>query len=153
MKGSCPHRPHVVAGYVPGMPIVHDVSIDVAHGEIVTIIGPNGAGKSTFLKALAGLVLLEGGRSSAVGGDISGLPAHRMVKSGARFCPPDGQCVYRPQHSRKPHASGGHTLVGAALQVRLPEPTTSFRCWPSDASRTAGSCPEDNARCWRSPVP
>ena len=51
----------VVAGYVRGMPIVHDVSVDVAAGEIVTIIGPNGAGKSTFLKALAGLIAIEAG--------------------------------------------------------------------------------------------
>ncbi len=35
---------------------VHQVNLDVAQGQIVTVIGPNGAGKSTLLAALAGLL-------------------------------------------------------------------------------------------------
>ena len=34
----------LVAGYVPGMPIVQGASLRVDAGEMVTIIGPNGAG-------------------------------------------------------------------------------------------------------------
>ena len=63
---------NVVAGYKPGLPIVHGVSVDVSPGEIVTIIGPNGAGKSTFLKAIAGLVRFESGTVTLAGKDISG---------------------------------------------------------------------------------
>ena len=32
------------------------ISLDVKHGEIVTIIGANGAGKTTVLKTICGLV-------------------------------------------------------------------------------------------------
>ena len=39
---------------------LHEVSLDVAHGSIVTVIGPNGAGKSTLLNALIGLVRSSG---------------------------------------------------------------------------------------------
>ena len=39
-----------------------DVAIDAAPGEIVGILGPNGAGKTTFLRAIAGLIPLTGGR-------------------------------------------------------------------------------------------
>jgi homopolymeric O-antigen transport system ATP-binding protein len=41
---------------------LHDVSLDVAPGEVVGLIGPNGAGKSTLLKLLARVTLPTEGR-------------------------------------------------------------------------------------------
>ena len=35
-----------------GTPLIHDISIGVEKGEIVTLIGPNGSGKSTILKSI-----------------------------------------------------------------------------------------------------
>ena len=37
-------------------PVVHELSIEVADGEAVSLVGPNGAGKTTTLSAIAGLV-------------------------------------------------------------------------------------------------
>jgi len=39
-----------------------DVRVAVGDGELVAVLGPNGAGKTTFLRALAGLVAIDGGR-------------------------------------------------------------------------------------------
>ena len=39
---------------------LHDVSLTIRRGEIVTVIGPNGAGKTTMLAALMGLLPSEG---------------------------------------------------------------------------------------------
>ncbi|MFN4202206.1 MAG: ATP-binding cassette domain-containing protein [Tabrizicola sp.] len=42
--------------------VLHDISLSVAGGEIVTILGPNGSGKSTLLRALLGIVPVAEGR-------------------------------------------------------------------------------------------
>ncbi|SLN19423.1 Zinc import ATP-binding protein ZnuC [Aquimixticola soesokkakensis] len=44
-----------------GLPVLQNVSLDIARGEIVTVVGPNGSGKSTLLKALLGTVPPESG--------------------------------------------------------------------------------------------
>jgi len=77
----------LVAGYEPGAPIVHGVSIGVGRGEIVVILGPNGAGKSTLIKAIAGLVPVVSGRIRLAGEDITARPAHAMVQRGLAFVP------------------------------------------------------------------
>ena len=48
---------HVAYGKVEA---VHDVSLTVGAGTIVTVIGPNGAGKTTLLAAIMGLLPSRG---------------------------------------------------------------------------------------------
>jgi ABC-type branched-subunit amino acid transport system ATPase component len=109
---------NVVAGYVPGLPVVQDVSVEVARGEVVTIVGPNGAGKSTLLKAIAGLVLFEGGAVRLDERDVAGLPAHEMVRLGVGFVPQTGN-VFTNLTIRENLVVGGHTLPGPELRRRL----------------------------------
>jgi len=43
------------------MEILHEVSLRVDQGEIVSLIGANGAGKTTTLRAIAGIARVFGG--------------------------------------------------------------------------------------------
>jgi branched-chain amino acid transport system ATP-binding protein len=77
----------LVAGYLPGVDILHGCSLTLARGEMVGIIGPNGAGKSTLLKAAFGLVPLRGGAVRLDGEEISNLAAHDLVERGVGYVP------------------------------------------------------------------
>jgi len=114
----------VIAGYVPGLPIVHGVSLEVAPGEIVTIIGPNGAGKSTMLKALAGLLHIDGGVVIQEGKAIGNFPTHDLVAAGLAFVPQTGN-VFASLTIHENLAVGGHTLRGR-LKERLSDAYALF---------------------------
>jgi neutral amino acid transport system ATP-binding protein len=77
----------LVAGYVPEVDILTDVSISVADGEVVTVIGPNGAGKSTLVKAIFGLLKPREGRVLFRGEDITGEKPHTITRKGLSYVP------------------------------------------------------------------
>lgn len=77
----------LVAGYEPGLPILHGASIAVAAGTIVTILGPNGAGKSTLVKAVVGLVPVQSGSALLHGREVISVPAHLKVRHGLAYVP------------------------------------------------------------------
>src|SRR5207248_4254407 len=41
---------HVTFAYDPAKPVLHDVDLDIAAGETISLVGPTGAGKSTIAK-------------------------------------------------------------------------------------------------------
>lgn len=60
----------------PGLPVLHDVSLEAAEGEIVCILGPSGCGKSTLLRIIAGLEAADAGRVIFDGQDMADVPPH-----------------------------------------------------------------------------
>jgi len=77
----------LVAGYLPGVDILHGASLELRPGQLVGIIGPNGAGKSTLIKALFGLVPVRSGEVLLGGKDITRLKAHELVARGVGYVP------------------------------------------------------------------
>jgi branched-chain amino acid transport system ATP-binding protein len=78
---------HLDAGYIPGINILNDCSLQAYPGELIGIIGPNGAGKSTLLKALFGLVNVRAGKVILNGEDITNFKANKLVQAGVGFVP------------------------------------------------------------------
>ena len=62
----------LTVGY-DGKPLIRDITIGIARGEIVTLIGPNGAGKSTILKSITRQLKAIGGTVALDGQNLSGL--------------------------------------------------------------------------------
>jgi branched-chain amino acid transport system ATP-binding protein len=59
-----------------------DMTFDVSPGEIVSIIGPNGAGKTSVINTITGFYRPTQGRIRFRGKDITGLPPHKVARSG-----------------------------------------------------------------------
>jgi branched-chain amino acid transport system ATP-binding protein len=72
---------------------LHDVSMNVDAGEIVTLIGCNGAGKSTTLRAVSALRKPSSGRISFDGRDLSGLKPHEILRLGLAQVP-EGRGIF-----------------------------------------------------------
>jgi branched-chain amino acid transport system ATP-binding protein len=66
--------------------VVHDVSIAVTRGALVTVIGSNGAGKTTLLNAIMGLLSARGhiGFRDA---EINSVPLESRVQAGLCLVP------------------------------------------------------------------
>ena len=67
--------------------VVHDVSLDVASGEVVGLLGPNGAGKTTCFYMIVGLVSADGGNITLDGDEVSHMPIHSRARLGLSYLP------------------------------------------------------------------
>jgi ABC-type branched-subunit amino acid transport system ATPase component len=76
----------VTSGY-GDMEVLHDVSIEIAAQEIVTIIGPNGAGKSTLMKTIFGLLKPTAGKIRFIDHEITSHSPDQIVRLGMAYVP------------------------------------------------------------------
>ncbi len=68
-------------------PVLTDVSLSVARGEVVGLLGPNGAGKTTCFYSVMGLVKPDSGRIMLDGEEITRLPMYRRAVLGIGYLP------------------------------------------------------------------
>lgn len=73
--------------------VVHDVTFDIAQGEILTLIGRNGAGKTTTVKSVMGLMAKARGSVRFKGEELLTLPAHARFARGLAYVPEDRRIV------------------------------------------------------------
>jgi branched-chain amino acid transport system ATP-binding protein len=105
-----------ISVYYGRVPAVHDVSLDVNEGELVTLIGANGAGKSTTLRAISGLLPLRSGRITFEGKPIDGCAPRTILGLGIAHCP-EGRHVF-PQLTVRENLAMGAYLRRDPVAVR-----------------------------------
>ena len=69
----------LVVGYGGGAPVLREVSLSIARGEVVGIVGESGSGKTTLGRALLGLVKTKAGRIVFDGQDITRLDEKALL--------------------------------------------------------------------------
>jgi ATP-binding cassette, subfamily B, multidrug efflux pump len=56
--------------YVPGSPVIKDMSLQAKAGQIIALVGPTGAGKTTLINLLSRFYEIDAGRITIDGKDI-----------------------------------------------------------------------------------
>lgn len=70
-----------------GVQVLHQVSLQIAAGEILALLGRNGAGKTTMLKSIMGLVKPRSGSIELDGKELTTLSPHNVPRSGVAYVP------------------------------------------------------------------
>ena len=98
---------------IDGMPIVHDVDMDIADGERVGLIGSSGSGKSMIAKSIMGLLPLSAQVSGSIdmgGTEIVGASDQAIADLRGRYV---GMVFQNPSAALNP-------VMTVAQQVGLP---------------------------------
>ncbi len=123
------------AGYF-GAPVVRDIRLSIAPGEVVAMLGPNGAGKTTTLETIAGLHSPMAGTIRMHGASAAGRPAHLLARDGLALVP-EGRALFFgltvAEHLKLARTKNG---VGRdELLAMLPE---LEKCWNRRAGLLSG---------------
>ena len=86
-------RAQEVHSYYGNIHALQGINLEVFEGEIVTLLGANGAGKTTTLRTISGLMHPRSGTITFDGGDITTVPAHRLVRRGVGHAP-EGRRIF-----------------------------------------------------------
>lgn len=115
-----------VSTYYGNLRILHDVSLEVGDGEIVTVIGANGAGKTTLLRTIAGLVPPRTGQVIFGGKDVGRRPANEVAGMGIILVTSDRDIfpdmtvlenLYMGYYPRRRDKSGMAASLGQVYQL------------------------------------
>lgn len=100
-----------------GIPIIHDVSLEVKQGELVAVVGSNGAGKSTLLKTIAGALHPTKGSITFDDVLINRLATPDIVRLGITYIP-EARLIFGPLSVEENLKLGAHIIKDHAVISR-----------------------------------
>ena len=108
--------------------VVHEVSLDVASGEVVGLLGPNGAGKTTSFYMIVGLVRADAGSIRIDEQAVEHMPIHRRSRLGLSYLPQEASIFRKLTVAENVRAvlelqqdENGRPLAAAEIERRLTE--------------------------------
>ena len=125
------------AGY-DRVPVVFDVDLEVAAGEIVILVGGNGAGKSTLLKAVMGTVAVLDGEIWYEGRRINAWSVARRTRAGISYSP-EGRRVFPTLSVRENLDAGASHVPTRRLRERRAEVFDYFPILSDRSTQLAGT--------------
>lgn len=127
-----------ISAYYGKIQALHDVSITVAEGEIVTLIGANGAGKSTLLMTLCGNPRAASGSILYKGTELIGTPTHQIMRKGIAVVP-EGRRIFPRLTVEENLAMGGFFTEREEYERQLDKALTLFPRLKERFSQRAGT--------------
>ena len=140
-----------------GVGVIHDISLAVKEGEILSIIGPSGSGKSTMLRCATMLEQIDGGEICYMG-----ERAAWVDENGKRHYPRGEEArrvgsyfgLVFQNYNLFPHYSVLKNITDAPIHVQKrpkEEVYREARQWRIRKRHIPVSSPADSASAWRSP--
>ncbi len=115
--------------------VLHNLSLSVPKGKIVSLIGRNGVGKSTTLRSIMGLIKTPQGSIILDGQEIIKMPTYERVKHGIGYVP-QGRDIF-PQMTVMENLEMGLQPLGG--KGKIPEYIFElFPILPAFAKRKGG---------------
>jgi len=68
-------------------PVLRNVTVEVAGGEIVGLLGPNGAGKTTTFSIIVGIIRSDQGKVTFNDEELTNLPMYQRARKGVTYLP------------------------------------------------------------------
>ena len=117
---------------------LHQVTLRVEEGEIVSLIGSNGAGKTTTLRAISGLTPASAGRIQLRGENITRTPAEAIVGKGIGHAP-EGRRIFARMTVRENLDLGAYIRKDGQTRVDLERVFTLFPRLKERQAQLAGT--------------
>ncbi len=83
-----------ISGGYGDIQILHQISLNIEKGEMVSVLGANGAGKTTLLLTLSGILRPTEGEIYFLNGRLDGLEPHLIVQKGVIRIP-EGRKIFQ----------------------------------------------------------
>jgi branched-chain amino acid transport system ATP-binding protein len=118
--------------------VLHDVSLRIDGGQIVSLIGANGAGKTTLLKTISGLIRPSAGTIAFEGSGIAQRPAHQIVRLGISHVP-EGRAILKRMSVLENLRMGAYVRRDAGINADIGQVLDRFPVLAERRNQMAGT--------------